>query len=102
MNIGKFTPKADGKIAGKIETLTFAADLVFSPNSNKKSDEPDYRVYRGTGEVGAAWIKSHDNCGSYISVKLDAPTLPAALYVALFQNEDGNYRMVWDRKKEGE
>lgn len=103
MIIGKFTKNDKGIINGKLETLTFVADITFYPNTGKKSEkEPDYRIYRGKGEVGGAWDEHHDNCGSYLSLRLDAPTLAAPLYAALFTNEDGSYRMVWNREKQND
>jgi uncharacterized protein (DUF736 family) len=105
MNIGKFTKKDDGKITGKIETLTFSCDAAFFPVTDKPSaGAPDFRVYRGKGELGAAWTKQHDNVeGSYLSVKLDGPGLPGPINCALFQNtEDGSLRLVWERPEKDE
>jgi uncharacterized protein (DUF736 family) len=50
--IGTFTNR-DGKITGKIRTLTIDAALTFLPNENQtNADAPAYRIFLGKSEVG--------------------------------------------------
>ena len=44
--IGNFTAK-DGKIIGKIHTLTIDAGITFLPNTTDNPDAPAYRVFTG-------------------------------------------------------
>lgn len=61
--IGTFTEK-DGKLFGKIQTLSINTSLTFLPNENQSSPEaPAYRVFAGRTEVGAAWEKTSESTG---------------------------------------
>lgn len=102
MNIGTFTKKDNGRYIGKLDIAfpKISCEAVFQPVAQKPNDNaPDFRIQRGNAELGAAWIKQHGNVeGDYLSVKLDAPGLPAPINAALFLNtEDGTYRLVWER-----
>ena len=60
--IGTFTEK-DGKLVGRIQTLTINASLAFLPNQNRSSpDAPAYRVFFGRTE-GGAWEKTGESTG---------------------------------------
>lgn len=57
--IGTFTRQADGSYSGSIKTLSLnvkAAQL----RPNEKTDEkaPDYRIFSGQTEFGAAWVRT--------------------------------------------
>ena len=55
--IGIFTLAADGK-PGNLRTLTLNTKLQFAPETNKSKDSaPDFRIFLGNLEVGAAWKK---------------------------------------------
>src|SRR6266581_7294250 len=102
MNIGTFTKKDDGRFIGRIESAfpNISCDAIFQPVAKKPNDNaPDYRLFRGKAELGAAWIKKHDNVeGNYLSVKIDGPSLDAPINCALFKNlEDETYNLVWER-----
>jgi uncharacterized protein (DUF736 family) len=70
--IGTFIRTADGELAGSLKTLTFGSKLQFVPETNKSSDSaPDFRIFPGSIEVGAAWQKTAKESGrDYWSVKL--------------------------------
>ena len=56
--IGTFTRTAKG-FSGSLKTLTLTAKLQFVAETDKAKDSaPDYRVYLGTTEVGAAWKRT--------------------------------------------
>jgi uncharacterized protein (DUF736 family) len=98
--IGTFTNR-DGKITGKIRTLTLDAALTFLPNENPTSaDAPAYRIFAGNkSEVGGAWEKTAEATGrKYLSVRLDDPTFAAPLYASLLEQEDGSHNLIWSRR----
>lgn len=53
--IGRFTVGPNGA-TGTIRTLTVNVNVKIVPNDTKTSTSaPDYRVFAGTAERGAAW-----------------------------------------------
>jgi uncharacterized protein (DUF736 family) len=69
--IGAFTKSADGSYNGSIKTLTLnvkAAQLRAAEKTNDKA--PDYRIFAGGTEFGAAWKKVSSEDRDYLSVKL--------------------------------
>jgi len=96
--IGTFTEK-DGKLFGKIQTLSINSSLTILPNENQSSPEaPTYRVFAGRTEVGAAWAKTSENSGrTYYSVRLDDPAFPAPFFASLVEQEEGGYALIWSR-----
>ena len=53
--IGAFTLK-DGKYTGTIRTMTINVKAQLVPNNTKANDDaPDFRLYAGGAELGAAW-----------------------------------------------
>ena len=62
--IGTFTRTANGNFSGNLKTLTLTAKLQFAAETNKSKDSaPDYRVFLGTLEVGAAWKRTAKESG---------------------------------------
>ncbi len=103
--IGAFTVR-DGRYSGFIRTLTVNAKIRLEPTRQKgpgepKADAPDYRVYSGVCELGAAWRRGGESGGTpYLSVELDDPSFPAPIRAALFENErEGTAVLVWKRPK---
>src|SRR5690348_338733 len=94
------TLKADDKggYSFLIKTLTqqnIKGDLV--PVKEKKGNGPDFRAFmKDQTEIGAAWVKSGEN-GDYISLLLDDPFMPAALYANSYVREDGSIVLLWTR-----
>ena len=69
--IGTFTAQDNGYI-GSIKTLTLNIKAKFSPSDKENDKAPDYRIFAGTTEFGAAWKKTaRDSDREYLSVKLD-------------------------------
>ena len=67
--IGSFTRKPDGTYEGTLATLTMQARLRLVPIEEKTSDKaPDFRVYAGRAELGAAWSKETVDHVPYLSV----------------------------------
>jgi uncharacterized protein (DUF736 family) len=70
--IGTFNKDKAGNYNGAIKTLTLnvkQAVLLKTPKDNVKS--PDFRIFSGQTEFGAAWMKTSREERSYLSVKLD-------------------------------
>lgn len=76
--IGTFTKTANGDITGTVKTLTLNVKAKFVPTEGDSERGPDYRIFAGTTEFGAAWKKTARETGrDYLSVKLDDPSFPA-------------------------
>ncbi|MBX9616604.1 MAG: DUF736 domain-containing protein [Caulobacteraceae bacterium] len=94
--IGTFTQQGDG-YTGSIKTLTLnvkAAQL--RPNDKTDEKAPDYRIFSGQTEFGAAWKKTSRESREYLSVKLDDPSFPAPIYASLVEVE-GGHSLIWSR-----
>ena len=100
--IGTFTPTKDGGWTGTIRTLTIDVKARFVPNDNRATDRaPDFRVFAGRSELGAAWRErsSGDQSRDYLSVRLDDPSLAEPLSAAMFEMADGTAaQLVWKRR----
>ena len=96
--IGTFTAQGDG-YTGSIKTLTLnVKGAVFRPAEKDKENGPDYRIFAGQTEFGAAWKKTSRENRDYISVKLDDPTFAAPIYATLVETETpGEYALIWSR-----
>ncbi|WP_420965989.1 DUF736 domain-containing protein [Bradyrhizobium sp. B120] len=97
--IGIFTASDTG-YTGSIKTLTLniKAKLVASEKDNDKA--PDYRIFVGTTEFGAAWKKTvRDSDREYLSLKLDDPSFPAPIYASLVKVEgEEGFSLIWSRR----
>jgi uncharacterized protein (DUF736 family) len=99
--IGAFILK-DGKYTGTIRTMTINVKAQLVPNETKTNDDaPDYRLYAGGAELGAAWRQdSKDGETPYLAVKLDDPSFAAPMRAAFFENAgDKTGIMIWNRTK---
>ena len=97
--IGTFHKQADGSYAGAIKTLSLnvkAAQFRASETDNEKG--PDFRIFAGPTEFGAAWKKTSRENRDYLSVKLDDPSFPAPIYASLVDADDG-YALIWSRSR---
>jgi uncharacterized protein (DUF736 family) len=98
--IGAFTKNSDGSYAGAIKTLSLnVRQAQLRPVERESENAPDYRIFAGGTEFGAAWKKTARDTGrDYLSVKLDDPSFPAPIYANLVDAEDG-YSLVWSRSR---
>lgn len=97
--IGTFSKTDDGYV-GTIRTMTINVKAKFLRNADKTNDKaPDYRVFAGGAELGAAWReKGKDGDKEYLSVKLDDPSFAAPVRAALFENDgEGTGVLAWSR-----
>jgi uncharacterized protein (DUF736 family) len=98
-NIGTFTAQ-NGGFTRTLRTLTLNVKVKLVPNEKASENAPDYRlqVVGGT-EIGAAWKKTSQADRPYLSVVLDDPSFPTAVYALLLEGEDGNHALLWTRSK---
>ncbi|MET4245778.1 uncharacterized protein (DUF736 family) [Bradyrhizobium sp. JR18.2] len=97
--IGTFTASDNGYI-GSIKTLTLNVKAKFAASEKDNDKAPDYRIFAGTTELGAAWKKTaRETDREYLSVKLDDPTFPAPIYASLVKVEsDEGFALIWSRR----
>ena len=93
--IGTFT-KTDNGFQGSVSTLNLKAKLTFSPVEKTAEKAPDFRVYAGGAEIGAAWSQTSKDNKPYLSVKLDDPSFAAPILARLVETEKG-HALVWNR-----
>ena len=94
--IGTFTAQGDG-YTGSIKTLTLnVRNATLRPNEKSDDKAPDYRIFAGQTEFGAAWKKTSRENREYLSVKLDDPSFPAPIYASLVEIESG-HSLIWSR-----
>ncbi|MBB6305038.1 DUF736 domain-containing protein [Rhizobium leucaenae] len=110
--IGQFARSKSG-YSGRIQTLSFDAELVLVPAEHSDAEHaPDYRIHLGGGdgteigpEIGAAWKRTGEKAGDYVSLQLDDPALTQPIRANLFQSGDDKSTWVlnWNRQpKRGE
>jgi uncharacterized protein (DUF736 family) len=95
--IGTFTQQADGSYSGSIKTLTLNVKTAqLRPNEKTDDKAPDFRIFSGQTEFGAAWKKTSQQNRDYLSVKLDDPSFPVPIYASLVDVE-GGHSLIWSR-----
>ncbi len=100
--IGTFTRDETGNYNGAIKTLTLNVKAATFRQVEKDSDRaPDFRIFAGQTEFGAAWTKTSRENRDYLSVKLDDPSFPAPIYASLVDSEDG-YSLIWSRSRQAD
>ncbi|HEY1612079.1 MAG TPA: DUF736 domain-containing protein [Rhizomicrobium sp.] len=94
--IGTFTQEGDS-FNGTIATLAIKAKATIKPNRKTVENAPDYRVYASGVEIGACWSKVSEADKPYLSIKLDDPSFPEAIFCRLIGRTDGSHALVWSR-----
>ncbi|XQZ98219.1 DUF736 domain-containing protein [Komagataeibacter rhaeticus] len=100
-NIGSFKKVGEG-FEGEIITLALQARNVrLVAEINRANDNaPNYRVYLGRVELGAAWTRRSNEGRTYLSLKLDDPSFAAPIFANLFTDEEGEgYTLIWTRPR---
>lgn len=107
--IGEFTRTGTG-FAGRIHTLSLDAEIAIVPAEPSEAENaPDHRVRRGADdtapEIGAAWTRTGEKAGEYLSVLIDDPALPHPIRANLFRNasDAASWSLHWTRpaKRDG-
>ena len=98
--IGTFTQDDAGNYNGAIKTLTLnVKSVVLRPSDKEDNDKaPDFRIFSGQTEFGAAWKKTSKESRDYLSVKLDDPSFPDPIYASLVDADEG-YSLIWSRSR---
>jgi uncharacterized protein (DUF736 family) len=103
--IGAFTRSKTG-YSGHIRTLSLNLDIaIVAAEPSETENAPDYRIHLGDDdgpEVGAAWKRTGEKAGDYLSVLLDDPALPQPIRANLFQNggDKTAWSLHWSRPRE--
>lgn len=99
--IGSFK-KVGNEFHGEIVTLGVQAKGVrIVPEDNRPNENaPNYRVFVGRADIGAAWDRTSAEQRQYISVKLDDPSFTAPLFASLFDDEGADTcTLLWSRPR---
>ena len=94
--IGSFTKSNDG-YTGAVRTLTLNVKVKLVPTTKDSDNAPDFRIYAGAYEFGAAWKKTSKANRDYLSVTIDDPSFPRPIYARLVNGDDGNASLIWSR-----
>lgn len=101
--IGQLNRTRNG-YAGYVRTLSIDTDIVLVPAEHSDTENaPDYRIHVGqddTGpEIGAAWKRTGEKAGDYVSLLIDDPVLPQPIRANLFQSSDDKaaWGLHWNR-----
>ncbi|MGV0821041.1 DUF736 domain-containing protein [Martelella sp. AMO21009] len=100
--IGHFTRTKSG-YSGRISTLTLDRELTLLPaESTDAKNAPDYRVHGGDGsgpEVGAAWNRTGEKAGDYLSLQIDDPAFDRPIRANMFKLDTKNdtWTLQWNR-----
>jgi uncharacterized protein (DUF736 family) len=97
--IGTFTKSSDGSFVGTVKTAALNVKAKIAPVEKDNDKAPDYRIYAGTTEFGAAWKKTSNAGRDYVSVKLDDPSFPAPIFASLVAVEGKDeFALIWSRR----
>jgi uncharacterized protein (DUF736 family) len=95
--IGSFTSNGDG-FNGTIKTLNLNVKAKMVRPERPSEKGPAFRILAGAVEFGAAWQKTSTEGRDYLSVKLDDPSFPAAIYATLIEVEGSDgLQLIWSR-----
>lgn len=95
--IGTFTAVENG-YSGSIRTLVLNVKARIARVETSSDKGPQFRVYAGNVELGAAWQKTSGEGRNYLSVKLDDPSFSDPIYATLTEvdGEDA-FHLIWSR-----
>ncbi len=97
--IGSFKKQGED-FTGTITTLTLTSKVTFRPSQRDSEKGPQFRLFAGKVEVGAAWTKSSREGKGYLSCKVDDPSFLAPIYCSLTEDGEapGTYSLIWSRR----
>ena len=104
MNIGNIKSNAEGVLIGRIQTMAFGATVALSAVTSTNERAPAYDVMalasdrRSWVKIGAMWeYHSNDTGETFLSGRIDDPSLEKPIDVAMFRQDDGSYNVAWRR-----
>src|SRR5215475_15019667 len=96
--IGNFTRSENG-YTGSVKTAAVSVKAKITPAVKENDKAPDFRVFAGQAELGAAWKRTSSAGREYLSVKLDDPSFPAPVFASLVAVEGSDsYALIWSRR----
>ena len=100
--IGTFTKDDPSNYNGALKTLTLDVKKATFRKVEKTNEQaPDFRIFSGQTEFGAAWKKTSKEDRAYLSVKLDDPSFSAPIYASLIDADEG-YSLIWSRSRQAD
>ena len=98
--IGTFI-RAGDIYTGTLLTLTLNVTVNIIPTERNSDQGPDYRIYWGSVDCGAAWKRTSEAGRECLSVKIDDPAFPHPIYASLYPDDEepGLFNLVWKRPK---
>ncbi|EGP55762.1 hypothetical protein Agau_L101167 [Agrobacterium tumefaciens F2] len=98
--IGTFTRNNDG-FFGRIRTLTLDAEVTILPIDETDAENvPNHRIFADGLEVGAAWDRTGERAGAYLSVTIDDPSFAEPIRARMFESDSRKdvWNLHWTRK----
>ena len=104
MNIGSLKANEDGTLIGRVTTLGFNAVVALREVNSSNERAPAFDMMglsadrRTWVKIGALWEYTSNETGeTFLSGRLDDPSLDKPLDVAMFRQEDGSLNVSWRR-----
>jgi uncharacterized protein (DUF736 family) len=95
--IGNFTRDGDSFV-GMINTMAVKAKTVIKPVDKASDQAPDFRVYAGGVELGAAWRETGKTSEKpFLNVTLDDPSFIAPIQARLVRLDADSQILIWNR-----
>lgn len=98
--IGTFTRTPDG-FFGRIRTLTLNAEVTILPADDTDAENtPEHRVFLDGIEVGAAWERTGEKAGTWLSINIDDPSFGEPIRARLFEADAKKdiWSLHWSRR----
>jgi uncharacterized protein (DUF736 family) len=96
--IGNFTRSENGYF-GSIKTMAVRVKAKITPAVKETDKSPDFRVFAGQCEFGAAWKRISTAGREYLAVKLDDPSFPIPVFATLIDTEEDGFVLIWSRRE---
>ena len=104
MNIGTIKANDQGVLIGRVQTMAFGATIALSEVNSSNERAPAYDILglasdrRSWVKIGALWeYHSNDTGETFLSGRIDDPSLEKPIDVAMFRQDDGSYNVAWRR-----
>ena len=104
MNIGTIKANDQGVLIGRVQTMAFGATIALSEVNSSNERAPAYDVLglasdrRSWVKIGALWeYHSNDSGETFLSGRIDDPSLEKPIDVAMFRQDDGSFNVAWRR-----
>lgn len=105
MNIGTVKRNMNGQLIGQITTIALSLTIGLRPVTSNNPKAPKFEIValnasRQWTNVGALFELTMTATGeSFYQGKIDDPSMPQPLYIALFAKGEGEYAVAWQRPR---